>query len=78
MPKPMLQRFSSGNANGHPWAFSWWIGLTIAPTVGGELLSVSPAALFIGSAVAALVAAAAILALERQIPAPARLTPRPI
>ena len=27
--------------------FSWWIGLTIAPTVGGELLGVSPAVLFI-------------------------------
>ena len=58
--------------------FSWWIGLTIAPTVGGELLSVSPAALFIGSAVAALVAAAVILALERHLPVPTRLTPRPI
>ncbi|HSS60155.1 MAG TPA: MFS transporter [Candidatus Limnocylindrales bacterium] len=58
--------------------FSWWIGLSIAPSVGGELLSVSPAALFIGSAVAALVAAAAFLALERDLPAPARLTPRPV
>ena len=57
--------------------FSWWIGLTIALTAGGELLGVSPAALFIGSAAAALVAAVSLLALEHRLPVAARLTPRP-
>ena len=58
--------------------FSWWIGLIIAPTVGGEPLSVSAAALFIGSAVEALAAAAAILAVERHLPTAACLTPQPV
>jgi MFS family permease len=58
--------------------FSWWIGLTIAPTAGGLLLGISPAGFFIGSAAAALVAAAALLALDRRLPIAARLTPRPI
>jgi MFS family permease len=57
--------------------FSWWVGLTIAPAVGGGLLSTAPAALFIGSAVAAITAGVALLALERRLPVAIRLTPRP-
>lgn len=56
---------------------SWWVGLTIAPAVGGGLLSTAPAALFIGSAVAAISASVALLALERRLPIAIRLTPRP-
>jgi MFS family permease len=58
--------------------FSWWIGLTIAPTIGGGLLSVSPTALFIGSAAVAVVASGSLLALEPRLPIAVRLTPRPI
>ena len=58
--------------------FSWWIGLTIAPAVGGGLLSRAPVALFIGSAVVAIVAAGgALLALDRRLPLLIRITPRP-
>lgn len=57
--------------------FSWWVGLAIAPAVGGGLLSTAPAALFIGSAVAAITAGVALLALERRLPVAIRLTPRP-
>ena len=57
--------------------FSWWIGLTIAPAVGGRMLSTAPVALFIGSAVVAITAAGALLALEPRLPPPIRVTPRP-
>ena len=57
--------------------FSWWVGLTIAPAVGGGLVSAAPAALFIGSAVVAIAAAVALLALEQRLPVAIRLTPRP-
>ena len=56
---------------------SWWVGLTIAPAVGGGLLSTAPVALFIGSAAAAVTAGMALLALERRLPVAIRMTPRP-
>jgi MFS family permease len=56
---------------------SWWIGLALAPTLGTQLLSRSAALTFVGSAAAAGVAAASMLALEPRLPATARLTPRP-
>jgi MFS family permease len=58
-------------------ALSWWLGLALAPTLAAQLLSVSPPAAMLASAVVALSAAVAALALERQIPAAIRLTPRP-
>jgi len=57
--------------------FSWWIGLAIAPTLGAQLLSLSPAAAFLIAAVDATAAAASALALERRLPAASVLTPRP-
>jgi MFS family permease len=56
---------------------SWWIGLALAPTVGGRVLSASPSAAFVAAAALALGAAASTLSLERRLPARARLTPRP-
>jgi MFS family permease len=56
---------------------SWWIGLAIAPTLGAQLLSVSPTALFLASAAVATAAVASSLALERSLPDASRLTPRP-
>ena len=55
---------------------SWWLGLALAPTAGTQLLSVSPAAALLTAAGVALVAGLAALALERQLPAEVRLTPR--
>ena len=57
--------------------FAWWIGLTIAPVLGAQLLSFSPTAAFLGAAAVALAAAASALALERRLPDASRLTPRP-
>jgi MFS family permease len=54
---------------------SWWIGLAVAPTAGTQLLAVSPAVTFAGSAVAAAGAGVSMLALDRRLPGAARRTP---
>jgi MFS family permease len=56
---------------------SWWVGLALAPTLGMQLLSVSPTAAFLAAAAAAIAAAASALTLERRLPDASRLTPRP-
>jgi MFS family permease len=58
-------------------ALSWWLGLALAPTLAAQALSVSPPAAMLASAVVALAAAAGALALEHELPAAIRLTPRP-
>jgi MFS family permease len=55
--------------------FCWWLGLAIAPTVGAQLLSRSPTAVFIVAAAVAGAAGASSLALERRLPGATRLTP---
>lgn len=57
--------------------FSWWIGLTVAPTLGAQLLSLSPTAAFLTAAGVAIAAAVSALTLERRLPDTSRLTPRP-
>jgi MFS family permease len=57
--------------------FSWWIGLAIAPTLGAQLLGLSPTATFLTSAAVMLAAAVSALRLERKLPDAARLTPQP-
>jgi MFS family permease len=56
---------------------SWWLGLGLAPTLGAQLLSISPPAALLAAAGVALAAAASALALERELPSGIRLTPRP-
>jgi MFS family permease len=56
---------------------SWWLGLALAPTLGTQLLAVSPPATMLVAAGVALAAALSALALERRLPAAIRLTPRP-
>ena len=58
-------------------ALSWWLGLAAAPTLGAQVLSESPPAAMLASAAVALGAAVSMLALERELPAAVRLTPRP-
>jgi MFS family permease len=56
---------------------SWWVGLAAAPTLGGQLLAVSPPlALMAGAALAAL-AIALLRVFETALPVGARLIPRP-
>jgi MFS family permease len=56
---------------------SWWIGLAVAPTAGAQVLSFSPAVAFLGAGALALTAAGSALALDRELPAQARVTPQP-
>src|SRR5262249_57947558 len=56
---------------------SWWLGLALAPTLGAQLLSVSPPAAMLSAAAVALAAGVSALALERDLPAASSLTPRP-
>jgi MFS family permease len=56
---------------------SWWLGLAVAPTIGGQLLAVSaPLALAAGAALAALTIAL-LRTFEAVLPAGARMIPRP-
>ncbi|HKA67852.1 MAG TPA: MFS transporter [Actinomycetes bacterium] len=56
---------------------SWWLGLALAPTLGTQVLSVSPPAAMLGAAGVALAAGLSALALEGALPTTTRLTPRP-
>jgi MFS family permease len=56
---------------------SWWLGLALAPTLGTQLLSVSPPAALLAAAGVALAAGGSALALERALPSAIRRTPRP-
>jgi MFS family permease len=56
---------------------SWRLGLALAPTLGLQLLSVSPSAALLAAAAVAFGAGLAALALERELPPSIRLTPRP-
>jgi len=56
-------------------AFSWQVGFTIGPPLGGLLLSVSPTGLWIFSAVVCLAAGAGALVLERALPPAVRRSP---
>jgi MFS family permease len=56
-------------------AFSWGVGFTVGPAVGGIVLDHSPHLLWPAAAAVCLAAGAAALALERVIPSHARTTP---
>jgi MFS family permease len=56
---------------------SWWVGLTLAPTLGAPVLGRWPAAVFLVAAAVATAAAVSALTLERRLPEDSRLTPRP-
>jgi hypothetical protein len=56
---------------------SWWIGLAVAPALGGQTLSVSPQLTFLIAGGVAAAAGASALRLEARLPDAARLTPRP-
>jgi MFS family permease len=56
---------------------SWWLGLALAPTLGAQALSVSPAGTFLAAGGVALAAALSALALGRELPEGVGLTPQP-
>jgi MFS family permease len=56
---------------------AWWTGLAIAPTLGAQLLSHAPAAVFLAAAGTSAVACVSALTLDRALPEGSRRTPRP-
>ena len=56
---------------------SWWLGLALAPTLGGQLLAVSPALPMLGGAALAASAIVFLRAAEPALPVTVRSIPRP-
>jgi MFS family permease len=56
---------------------SWWLGLAVAPTLGAQALSVSPAGTFLAAGGLALAAGLSAFALGRSLPDGVGLTPQP-
>jgi MFS family permease len=57
--------------------FSFWIGLAVAPSLGGRLLGAWRAGAFVFFCAVAAAAAVSALRLERRLPTAVRRTPRP-
>jgi MFS family permease len=57
-------------------AFSWNVGFTLGPAIGGFVLKVAPNAWWLAAAAVCLLAGAGALALERALPRDVRRTPR--
>ena len=56
---------------------SWWLGLAVAPTFGGQLLAVSPVLPLLGGAAVAASAIVLLRASEPALPVTVRAIPRP-
>jgi MFS family permease len=56
---------------------SWWLGLAVAPTLGGQLLAVSPVLPLLGGAALAASAIVLLRASEPALPVTVRAIPRP-
>lgn len=77
---PLVADLASASLRGRYMAaigLSWWVGLALAPTLGTQVLSLSPTVAFLAAAAVASVAAVSALALEERLPEAARLTPQP-
>jgi MFS family permease len=57
-------------------ALSWWLGLALAPTIGGRLLAESAPLALCSAAALSLAAIFSLLALDARLPETVRLTPR--
>jgi MFS family permease len=56
---------------------SWWLGFALAPTLGGQLLAISPSLALIGGAALAASAIVLLRAFEPALPVGVRSIPRP-
>jgi MFS family permease len=56
---------------------TWWLGLALAPTLGAQLLSISPALVLLSAAGLSAAAILSLAALEARLPVSLRLIPRP-
>lgn len=77
---PLVADLAPPNLRGRYMAamgLSWWVGLALAPTLGTQVMSLSPALVFMAGAVVTSAAAVSALALEHRLPEASRLTPHP-
>jgi hypothetical protein len=77
---PLVADLAPPNLRGRYMAamgLSWWAGLALAPTLGTQLLNLSPVAAFLTAAAVAGAAGASALTLEQRLPHASRLTARP-
>jgi MFS family permease len=56
---------------------SWWLGLAVAPTLGGQLLAISPSLALIAAGALAISAIVLLRAFEPTLPITVRSIPRP-
>jgi MFS family permease len=56
---------------------SWWLGLALAPTLGAQLLAVSPSLPLLAAGALSCAAIISLLALDARLPVSMRLVPRP-
>ena len=56
---------------------SWWLGLAVAPTLGGQLLAISPSLALIAGAALAASAIVLLRAFEPALPVAVRSIPQP-
>ncbi|HEX7255884.1 MAG TPA: MFS transporter [Gaiellaceae bacterium] len=56
---------------------TWWVGLALSPTLGAQLLAVSPSLALLAAAALSVAAIVSLLALEARLPAGVRLIPHP-
>ena len=56
---------------------TWWLGLALAPTVGAQLLAVSPSLALLAAAALSVAAIVSLLALESRLPGDLRSIPLP-
>jgi MFS family permease len=58
-------------------ALSWWVGLALAPTLGAQLLAISPSLALLGAAALAASTIVLLRASEAALPLDVRAIPRP-
>jgi EamA-like transporter family len=73
-PLPIPARAAAAPATA---GLSWWLGLAVAPTLGGQLLAVSASLPLIGGAVLAASAIVLLRASEPALPVSVRSIPQP-
>src|SRR5262245_39532268 len=77
---PLVADLAPAAARGRYMAtagLSWWVGLALAPVLGGPILGAAPAGAFLVAAAVAGWAALSALTLERRIPVALLRTPSP-
>jgi MFS family permease len=77
---PLVADFAPPELRGRYMAaigLTWWLGLALAPTLGTQLLAVSPSLALLGAAALSGATIVSLLALEARLPLGLRSVPRP-